>query len=267
MSQNKIAPAEQGRFVDGLRVNQSLLAKIEKRALIWMAECTPGWINSDHLTALGFVAQCLAGLCYALTSRSRQALLWGSFFLALNWLGDSLDGTLARVRNCQRPRYGFYVDHVADSVAALCLLGGLALSGFVRPVVAIGLLIAFLMLSIESYLATYTIGQFHLSHWRFGPTELRLLLIAGNVAVFKNPAVTVFHSHWRLFDFGGVIGIAGMALMFIVVAAKHTVQLYHEEPLTAVSSGTKFGHCELEAASPKVAPTDNNVRQKESSCA
>lgn len=224
--------AEQ-RFVDAGRIQQSLVADIEKRALVWMAERTPSWINSDHLTTLGFCSQCFAGICYALTRWHRQALLWGIFFLALNWLGDSLDGTLARVRKCQRPRYGFYVDHVTDSVGALFLMGGLALSGFVQPTIAIGLLIAFLILSIESYLATYTIGRFHLSHWKFGPTELRLLLAAGNLAVFHNPAVTVFGTHWRLFDFGGVIGIAGMSLMFVLTSARHTLQLYREEPMVS----------------------------------
>lgn len=206
------------------------MAAGEKRLLTWMAERTPRWVNSDHLTLLGFVAQCAAGVCYALARFYPQALLWGIVCLVLNWLGDSLDGTLARVRNCQRPRYGFYVDHVADSVAAVFLMGGLAFSGFVYPAVAIGLLVAFLMLSIESYLATYTVGRFHLSHWKFGPTELRLLLIAGNLEVFHNHAVTVFGTGWRLFDFGGAIGIVGMALMFTVATVQHVAQLYREEP-------------------------------------
>ena len=183
---------EPNTFVAASRVQESFLSAGEKRILIWMAQRMPGWINSDHLTVLGFVAQCSAGVCYALARLHPQALLWGIVCLGLNWFGDSLDGTLARVRNCQRPRYGFYVDHVADSVAALFLMSGLALSGFVYPAIAIGLLIAFLLLSIEAYLATYTVGKFHLSHWKFGPTELRVLLIAGNLAVFHNPALTVF---------------------------------------------------------------------------
>ncbi len=116
-------------------------------------------------------------------------LLLGIVFLALNWLGDSLDGTLARVRNCQRPRYGFYVDHIADTFAAFFLMGGLALSGYIHPAIAFGLLIAFLMLSIEAYLATYTLGQFQLSYWKFGPTEIRLLLAAGNLALLRWPTV------------------------------------------------------------------------------
>jgi archaetidylinositol phosphate synthase len=224
-------PDLSGCFVPATRLQQSLVAGAEKRALLWMAARTPAWINSDHLTLLGFLAQCMAGLCYALARHYPPALIWGIVCLGLNWLGDSLDGTLARYRDCQRPHYGFYVDHVADAVATLCLMGGVALSGFVSPAVAIGMLVAFLMLSIESYLATYAVGKFHMSHWKFGPTELRLLLAAGNLALFHNPAVTVFGTHWRLFDFGGVIAMAGMGLMFLTAAIGHTRQLYREEPM------------------------------------
>jgi phosphatidylglycerophosphate synthase len=225
-------------FVPATRIQQSLVAAVEKRALLWMADLTPPWINSDHLTIMGFVAQCMAGACYALAPRYPAALVWGVVCLGLNWVGDSLDGTLARVRNCQRPRYGFYVDHVADSVAALFLMGGLALSVLVHPAIAIGLLLAFLMLSIESYLATYTLGTFHMSHWVFGPTELRLLLAAGNVAVFHDPAVTVFGTHWRLFDFGGALGIAGMSSMFLVATIRHVRQLYREEKIVVTAGSS-----------------------------
>ena len=169
-------------FIPAIRLQQSFVAAAEKKTLAWLAERTPPRINSDHLTLLGFVSQCTAGVCYALARWNRYALLLGIVFLALNWLGDSLDGTLARVRNCQRPRYGFYVDHIADTFAAFFLMAGLALSGYVYPAIAFGMLIAFLMLSIEAYLATYTLGQFQLSYWKFGPTEIRLLLAAGNLA-------------------------------------------------------------------------------------
>jgi archaetidylinositol phosphate synthase len=151
-------------FIPATRLQQSFVAEAEKRVLARLAERTPRSINSDHLTLLGFVAQCLAGVCYALARWNRYTLLLGVIFIALNWLGDSLDGTLARVRNCQRPRYGFYVDHIVDTVAAVFLMGGLALSGYIHPAIALGMLIAFLMLSIEAYLATYTLGQFQLSY-------------------------------------------------------------------------------------------------------
>lgn len=226
------ARPKQLTFVPATRLQQSFVAAAEKRTLVWLAERTPGGINSDHLTILGFAAQCLAGVCYALARWNRYMLLLGIVFLALNWLGDSLDGTLARVRNCQRPRYGFYVDHIVDTLAAFLLMGGLALSGYIHPAIAFGLLIAFLMLSIEAYLATYTLGQFQLSHWKLGPTEIRLLLAAGNLAVLRWPMVKFSGMQLRLLDVGGFIGIAGMAVMLIISAIRHTRILYREERIS-----------------------------------
>ncbi len=216
-------------FVQALRLQNSFVAKGEKRLLVWMAERTPTWINSDHLTVLGFLAQCMAGGCYVLARRSPNALLLGILFLGLNWLGDSLDGTLARVRNCQRPKYGFYVDHISDSIAALFLMSGLALSPFVHPAVACGMLVAFLLLSIESYLATYTLGTFQLSYWKFGPTEIRILLALGNLALLKYSTIRVFGFGLRLFDLGGAIAIVGMGAMFVATVLRNTGQLYKEE--------------------------------------
>jgi phosphatidylglycerophosphate synthase len=147
--------------------------------------------------------------------------------LALNWFGDSLDGTLARVRQMQRPRYGFYVDHILDSIGSVALMGGLALSGYMSPAIAIGLLVMFLLLSIQSYLATYTLGEFRMSFWSFGPTELRVLLVVGNLALFRWQ--TVLHGHFKLFDVGGAIGVAGMTTMLLVFTIRNTVRLYNEE--------------------------------------
>jgi archaetidylinositol phosphate synthase len=228
------AGAKQLIFIPATRLQQSFVAAIEKKTLIWLAGRTPPWINSDQLTLMGFVAQCLAGVCYALARSNGYMLLLGIGFLALNWLGDSLDGTLARVRNCQRPRYGFYVDHIADTIAALFLMGGLALSGYIYPAIAVGLLIAFLMLSIEAYLATYTLGQFQLSYWKFGPTEIRLLLALGNLTLLRSPTakIKIMSVQLRLLDVGGAIGVIGMALMLIVSAIQHTRKLYREEKIS-----------------------------------
>ena len=151
--------------------------------------------------------------------------------LAANWLGDSLDGTLARVRNRQRPRYGFYVDHVIDTFSAFFLMGGLALSGYVHPDVAMGMLVAFLMLSVEVYLASYTLKTFRLSYAKFGPTEIRILLAVGSVALLFRPVVHILDRPYLLLDVGGVIAIAGMVSILIVSAICHTVQLYREEQL------------------------------------
>jgi len=216
-------------FKNARRVQGSFLVGAEKRALVWMAEWMPAWINSDHLTLLGFAAQIMAGVSYGMAAIDRRWLLAVIGFLALNWLGDSLDGTLARVRQQQRPRYGFYVDHIIDSFGALALMGGLALSGYMHPYIAIGLLLGFLLLSIQSYLATYTLGEFHLSFWSFGPTELRLLLVVGNLALFRWPLV--LKQHYRLFDVGGAVGLVGMALMLIYFTLGNTRRLYREERL------------------------------------
>jgi len=218
-------------FPDMLRVQESWVAAAEKRALLWLAERTPDRIGPDHLTALGLAAQIGAGVFYALAAFNRYALLAVIACLALNWLGDSLDGTLARVRQRLRPRYGFYVDHMVDSFGALALMGGLALSGYMHPWIAIGLLIAFLMLSIQSYLATHALGEFRISFWRFGPTELRILLAVGNLALLWKPAVHLFGGAgvYRLFDVGGAIGLVGMGLMVVVFSLQNTIRLYREE--------------------------------------
>jgi len=218
-------------FREAERRQLSLLAGVEKRALVWMAHRMPLWVNSDHLTLLGFAAMFAAGLCYWAASRDRRALIAVIVALAVNWFGDSLDGTLARVRNRQRPRYGFYVDHITDAIGTSFLMGGLALSSFMSPYIALGLLIAYFLLSIEVYLTTYTIGAFHLSFWSFGPTELRLLLSIGNIALFYRPVVGLFGHRFLLFDVGGTIGIAGMSAMLVAAAIRHTRALYEAERL------------------------------------
>jgi archaetidylinositol phosphate synthase len=216
-------------FPEMQRVQESWVAAGERRVLLWLAVRMPGCISPDHLTALGLAAQVGAGTCYALALTSRYWLLGVIACLALNWFGDSLDGTLARVRQRLRPRYGFYVDHMVDSFGALALMGGLALSGYMHPWIAMGLLVAFLMLSVQTYLATHALGEFRLSFWRFGPTELRILLAVGNLALFWKPVIHFFGGEYRLFDVGGAIGLAGMSLMLVFFTVENTARLYGEE--------------------------------------
>jgi phosphatidylglycerophosphate synthase len=211
------------------RIQESWVAALEKRALVWLAVRVPERIGPDHLTLMGLAAQIAAGVFYALAGWNRHALLAVIVCLALNWLGDSLDGTLARVRQRLRPRYGFYVDHMVDSFGALALMGGLALSRYMHAWIAIGLLIGFLLLSIQTYLATYTLGEFRLSFWRFGPTELRILLALGNLALLWKPHVHFLGGDYRLFDVGGMIGLTGMTLMLLVFTTQNTARLYREE--------------------------------------
>ncbi len=231
MATQQIAMQRSGGFKNAQRIQESFSAGLEKHILLWLAAHTPSRINSDHLTLLGLAGQFLAGVSYALARWNRWALVAATFFLAVNWLGDSLDGTLARYRQQQRPRYGFYVDHVIDTLGAFFLMGGLALSGYLHPAVAIGMLVAFLMLSCEVYLATYTLSRFRLSYGKFGPTEIRILLAIGNTVLLWHPVARLFGRQFLLFDVGGVVAIAGMATMFLVSALVHTVRLYHEEQL------------------------------------
>ncbi len=233
MQEAIIADRRQVGFVNPLRVHKALTADVEKRALVWMAERTPAAINSDHLTGLGFVSQLLAGACYALASQGAWALVMASFFLALNWLGDSLDGTLARVRRQQRPRYGFYVDHMADTFGALALMAGLSCSGYMHWQIAAGMLACFYVLSIESYLTTYTMGHFHLSQGLFGPTEIRILLIVGNCVLMVNPYADIAKHRILVFDIGGVVAIVSMTCMAVASTIRHIAVLYREEKLDA----------------------------------
>ena len=221
------------RFREAKRIQQSFLAGLEKKSLLWLARRAPAWINSDHLTLLGLLAMAGAGAGYWWSRNSHMGLMVVILCLALNWLGDSLDGTLARFRNCPRPRYGFYVDHIVDAFGALFLLSGLGLSGYMSPWVALGLLVAYLMLSIEIYLATYTLGDFKISYFKMGPTELRLLLAAGNLVLLWKPTCHLFGKSYRLFSVAGTIGISGMMLVLCVSAIHNTLRLYRREPLPA----------------------------------
>jgi archaetidylinositol phosphate synthase len=218
-------------FVEAHRNSTGLLTAAERRVLLWLAHRLPARVNSDHLTALGFMSMFLVGVCFA-ASAEHPAALWGVvLFLALNWFGDSLDGTLARVRGHQRPRYGFYVDHILDTFGALFVVGGLATSGIMTPIVAAAFLIAYYLLSIEIYLATYCIGRFQMSFWGWGPTELRILLAIGALMLFVKPVVTIFGVHIGLFDVGGIIGTIGLIVTAIVSAIGNTRGLYRAEPL------------------------------------
>ncbi|MFZ0304129.1 MAG: CDP-alcohol phosphatidyltransferase family protein [Terracidiphilus sp.] len=230
MSATASIPAKSG-FHAATRINHSLTAPLEKRALQWLAARAPRWATSDQLTLLGFAAQIACGVCYALARFDRRFLLCAVACLALNWLGDSLDGTLARVRRIERPRYGFYVDHMADVFGSVALMLGLACSGLLHPAVAIAMLLAFLVLAAESYLATYTLSRFQLSQGLFGPTEIRIVLAIGTLELLRSPWSTIFGHRFLLFDIGGTVSATIMFIMAVTVTSRHTAQLYREEPL------------------------------------
>ena len=218
-------------FIEARRSSQGLLTSAERRVLIWLAGRMPARVKSDHLTAIGFVSLVLTGLSFAFSNGRPAALAAAVFFLAVNWFGDSLDGTLARVRGHQRPRYGFYLDHILDTFGAAFVLAGLAVSGHMSALVAATFLAAYYVLSIEIYLATYCIGRFQMSFWGLGPTELRIALSAGAVMLLWKPVVTVAGTQWPLFDVGAIVGTAGLLATAVISAIRNTRTLYRAEPL------------------------------------
>jgi len=217
-----------------IRENRSLLAGAEKRTLIWIARRLPVWVNSDHLSALGLGAMAAAGLSFWAFRLSPWAAAGVLAALALNWFGDSLDGTVARVRNQQRPRYGFYVDHVIDLAGTTFLLAGLACSGLMSPLASAMALAGFLLVSAETYLATHASGVFRMSFMGFGPTELRILIAIGALKAANDPwaSLGVFGSI-RIFDLGAVVAAIGMTLVFAVSAIRNTQALSSADPRPA----------------------------------
>src|SRR6185295_4435789 len=153
--------------------------------------------------------------------------------LAVNWFGDSLDGTLARVRCQPRPRYGYYVDHVIDLAGTAALISGMAASGLMSPTVALALLAAYFLVSAETYLATHSVGIFRLSFAGIGPTELRILLVVGAVLAARHPWVTVAGHHALLLDVSGLVTAGGLVLVFAASAIRNARALYLAEPLPA----------------------------------
>lgn len=231
MNTTSATTADVKTFATARRVNESITAAWEKRALTWMARRAPRWLTSDQLTLLGLWSQIAAGSFYVLSRYNQSGLVGVIVCIVLNWFGDSLDGTLARVRNQQRPRYGFYVDHMVDILGATALMVGLGCSGFVHWPVTVAMLIAFLLLAAESYLATYTLSCFQMSQGWFGPTEIRILLIIGNLALLRSRYATLFGHRFLLFDVGGAIAAALMVAMVVFTALRHTAELYRQEPL------------------------------------
>lgn len=215
-----------------IRINTGVLAAAEKRTLIWIAHRLPRWVNSDHLTLLALVSMAAAGAAFWAARFWLPALGIVIAALALNWFGDSLDGTVARVRKHERPRYGFYVDHVLDIVGITLLVGGLALSDFMNPIIGLVFLVAYLLVAAEVFLATAVNGHFRMSFMNIGPTELRILLAVGTLMLFVRPTVSLFGlGEFRLFDVGFGIGAVGLGVALLTSAAQTTASLYRAEPL------------------------------------
>lgn len=222
---------------DHVREHRSVLAVAEKRLLISMARRLPHGVHSDHLTALALGAMALAGVGYVLMRWDVRAVWIVVAALAINWFGDSLDGTLARVRGAERPRYGFYIDHVIDIVGITLLIAGLAVSGYMTPVIALSVLVAYLLVSAEVFLATAVGRPFRISAFGFGPTELRIVLAIGTIALLRDPHVDLgAFGPMRLFDFGGLVATTGMIVALAASVVRNGVGLARLEPRPRIAA-------------------------------
>jgi phosphatidylglycerophosphate synthase len=217
--------------VPAVRIQTNVLASAEKRLLLALARRLPAFIGSDHLTALGAAGLLGVGAAFWAGRSWPPALLLVLPFLALNWFGDSLDGTVARVRHQERPRYGYYVDHVLDALGFVWLIGGLVLGGWMSLAIALAFLSSYYLLIIEVSLAVHALGKFQMSFWRLGPTELRIILALGALQLLHSPTLAVNGFSCLLFDIGGVVGAAGLIVTFAVSAISNGVALYRQERL------------------------------------
>jgi phosphatidylglycerophosphate synthase len=217
-------------FVHARRVMNGLTARSERQALEWLASRMPRRIHSDHLTAIGALAMVGAAGAYASASHWPSALHLVNLCLVINWFGDSLDGTLARVRQQQRPRYGFYVDHVIDCAGITILVLGMAASSLMSLTMALAFLAAYLLVSAEAFLATYTLSTFRMSFARIGPTELRILLGVGNLIALRTPVVSLLDEPWKLFDVGAAVAIPALIVAFTVSAVRNGRALFRAGP-------------------------------------
>jgi archaetidylinositol phosphate synthase len=231
MAETAGGPTPAPAFQEARREHKSLTAAAEKKLLVWIAERLPPSINADHLTSLGLLAFLAGGVCYWLCGRDHAWLHAVNACLVLNWLGDSLDGTVARVRQKLRPRYGFYVDHMVDALAALFLLLGLAYSTLVTPAVAIALLVAYFFLTINMGYATHALGVFKISFGAMGGTEMRILLALVNLAVLCWPQVEIAGRSVLLFDVFGIVATVAVAVTALRSTAQVAKRLYDLERL------------------------------------
>lgn len=208
------------------RIQTSILNAAEKKILVWMAERMPSWVSSDMLTFVGFIGSCIIAAGYALSNLNLQWLWLSSFGLLVNWFGDSMDGSLARVRNAQRKTYGFYIDHNVDVINEVIMFVGVGMSPLVNLSFAMFALVGYFMLSIYVYIDCHLKGEMRLTYGGLGPTEFRLLLIIVNTLFIFIPWLSewkvekvIFHNVFQvgIMDYIAV-AIAALLLIFYLVS-------------------------------------------------
>lgn len=215
-------------------MNQTLTAPLERPALQWLAARSPAWITPDVLTTIGVVGSAMCFVGYWLSGAHPAWLWFVNLGLIVNWYGDSLDGTLARFRKIERPKFGFYIDHTVDAVAEFLVVIGIGMSPYMRLDVAAFALIGYLLMSVHVYVRTCVDGVFKISFGAFGPTELRIVIFAVNIAVFfarewfLTPIITVDGVEFLPFDCIGIALAVMLGLVFLVATMRHAKTLAAE---------------------------------------
>ena len=201
------------------RVNRILLGPLERPALKWLAEHMPRWMTPDILTGIGFLGAVIIAVSYYLTNYNPAFLWLASFGFVVNWFGDSLDGSLARFRHIERPRYGFFLDHTLDSASETVIFIGLGLSPYVNLDLAFLALVGYLLLSIFVFISTYVSGEFKISYGRFGPTEIRAVAILANTVIFFLGNPTLHILNWNVQLYNLLLGFVTVVLYTIFVVS------------------------------------------------
>ncbi|MFQ5636480.1 MAG: CDP-alcohol phosphatidyltransferase family protein [bacterium] len=209
------------------RTNDILLGRLERPAVKWLAAHMPRWVTPDMLTGLGFLAAILTGLSYWLTTFDKSFLWLASFGLLINWFGDSLDGSLARYRKIERPKFGYFIDHTMDAIEQLFIIIGLGLSPYVRFRFALLALTGYYLMSIHTYITTYVSDIFKLSYGRFGPTEIRVIVILANTFMFfvGIPTMDSLFGTVTLYDMMCLLISSALIFIFIVSTWKQALKL------------------------------------------
>ena len=200
------------------RIQTSFINGIEKRALVWLAKRMPRWVNSDMLTAVGTLGALIVAIGFALSCLNVQWLWLSSFGLLVNWFGDSLDGTLARVRDCQRPVYGYYVDHTVDCINEGLMFIGAGLSPFLHLDLALLAYAIYLVLTINVSINAHLKGEFRLTYFKLGPTEFRIIVIVANTLLISIPALAAIANTHTLFGLTVTMHILDYVAAFIILA-------------------------------------------------
>ncbi|MGC9364937.1 MAG: CDP-alcohol phosphatidyltransferase family protein [Fidelibacterota bacterium] len=219
------------KFRSHIRINESILGALERKVLLRLAKKMPDWVTPDLMTFSGFLATLIIFLSYWLSNFHPGYLWLANLGFILNWVGDSLDGTLARYRHIERPQYGFYVDHTTDALGQIIIITGLGISPYISFTVALLAVIAYLLLSIHVYIRTYVVGVFRISYLRIGPTEVRMILILFNTAMFffGIPRIEILSHTVILYDVLALVVTGIMFLLFLVHSVKGAIQLQNAD--------------------------------------